>query len=189
MTYLGTKPANALTTTEQIAAGAVQTSDIADANVTQAKLAAGVAGNGPAFSAYRTGTQGSFSSATYTKVQVQTEVFDTNGNYDNSTNYRFTPTIAGYYQISAGVVATGTNLNYLQAIIQKNGANYAQGNYVTTASSEGGSTVSCLVYLNGSTDYVELYAYLSVTSGTGTIYGGAIPQAQTYFQGSMVRAV
>ena len=146
-----------------------------------------VSGNMPAFSAYRSGTQAGFASSTYSKVPVQTEVFDTNNNYDNSTNYRFTPTVAGYYQISGAVVATGTNLNYLQAIIFKNGSAYAQGGYVTTASGEGGSSVSCLVYMNGSTDYVELYAYLTVI-GTATIYGGATPQAQTYFQGAMVRA-
>ena len=147
-----------------------------------------VSGNMPAFSAYRTGTQSGFASATYTKVQIQTEVFDTNSNYDNATNYRFTPTIAGYYQINAAVVATGTGLAYTQAIIYKNGSPYAQGGYVTTTSTEAGSSIASLVYMNGSTDYVELYAYVSVTLGTATIYGGANPQAQTFFNGSMVRA-
>jgi hypothetical protein len=144
--------------------------------------------NGPAFSAYRTGTQGGFASATYTKVSVQTEVFDTNSNYDNATNYRFTPTVAGYYQFNAAVVATGTTLNYLQAVLVKNGsAPGFTGSYVTTASGEGGSSVSALIYLNGSTDYVELYAYAQVT-GTFTIYGGSQPQSQTFFNGALVRS-
>lgn len=147
-----------------------------------------VSGNMPAFSAYRTGTQSGLASATSTKIQVQTEVFDTNSNYDNATNYRFTPTIAGYYQINAAVVATGTGLAYTQAIIFKNGSAYAQGGYVTTAAGEAGSSAASLVYMNGSTDYLELYAYVSVTAGTGTVYGGSIPQAQTFFNGSMVRA-
>ena len=146
-----------------------------------------VSGNMPAFSAYRTGTQTGIATSTYTKVSVQTEVFDTNSNYDNVTNYRFTPTIAGYYQINAAVVATGTTLAYTQAIIYKNGSAYATGGYVTTASGEAGSSVSSLVYMNGSTDYVELYAYVSVT-GTAIIYGGSSAQAQTFFNGSMVRA-
>ena len=157
------------------------------ATVTQTTLATPVAGTGPAFSAYRTGVQTGLASVTYTKIQVQTEVFDTNSNYDNATNYRFTPTVAGYYQINAAVVATGTTLAYTQAIIYKNGSAYSTGGYVTTASGEAGSSVSSLVYMNGSTDYVELYAYVNVT-GTAIIYGGSSPQAQTFFNGSLVRS-
>ena len=54
-----------------------------------------VSGNMPAFSAYRSTSQ-SISNATWSKVQFQTEEFDTAGYYDNATNYRFTPLIAGY---------------------------------------------------------------------------------------------
>jgi hypothetical protein len=146
-----------------------------------------VSGNMPAFSAYRTGTQGSFASATYTKVQLNTKLFDTASAFDNTTNYRFQPTVAGYYQVNYSVVATGTALNYLQACAYKTGSIYAQGNYVTTASTEGASSGSCLMYLNGSTDYLELYAYATVT-GTFTVYGGANPAIQTFLSASLVRA-
>lgn len=145
--------------------------------------------NGPAFSAYRTGTQGSFSSATYTKVQLNTELFDTASCFDSSTNYRFTPNVAGYYQFSAAVVATGTNLSYTQAVLVKNGsAPTNTGSYISTTSGEAGSSVSAVIYLNGTTDYVELYAYLQVSSGTGTVYGGATPISQTYLTGFLARA-
>ena len=45
-----------------------------------------------------------------TKVQFENEVFDINSNYDNTTNYRYTAPITGYYQISSygtGTSATG----------------------------------------------------------------------------------
>ena len=47
MGYLGTKPANAVLTSEQIADGAI----------VQADLASNVVGNGPVFSVYLNGTQ------------------------------------------------------------------------------------------------------------------------------------
>jgi hypothetical protein len=145
--------------------------------------------NGPAFSAYRTGTQTGIADSTYTKIQLNTEVFDTASAFDSTTNYRFTPLVAGYYQFSAAVVATGTNLAYTQAVLVKNGsAPGFTGSYISTTSGEAGSSVSGLFYLNGSTDYVELYCYADVSSGTVIVYGGAQPQAQTFLTGALVRS-
>jgi hypothetical protein len=67
---------------------------ITDGSVVQADLASGVAGTGPAFSAYM-GSNQSVTQATATKCTFNTEAFDTNSNYDTGT-YRFTPTVAGY---------------------------------------------------------------------------------------------
>ena len=54
--------------------------------------------NTPAFQAYRSSTQ-TISGSTWTKVQFNTEIYDTDSDYDNSTNYRFTPTVAGKYYV------------------------------------------------------------------------------------------
>ena len=54
----------------------------------------------PAFFVFRNASQ-SISNATFTKVQFETEDFDAAGNYDNSTNYRFTAPIAGVYQFNS----------------------------------------------------------------------------------------
>lgn len=137
-----------------------------------------MAGNGPAFSAYQSSAQ-TLSSSTNTKIQYQTERFDTNSNYDNTTNYRFTPTVAGYYQVNAslGVGASPTGV-YTQ--IFKNGSLY-EGSYDaghTTLT----STVSSLVYLNGSTDYIEIYGNF----GTGQVT--AALSSQTWFNAVLVRA-
>ena len=135
-----------------------------------------VSGNMPAFSAYPSGAQ-TLSSSTITKILFGTEEFDTNNNFANST---FTPTVAGYYQVqghiqpdasySAGVVA-----------IYKNGSLYKYGSYNANATGVAPPSMSCLVYCNGTTDYIEFYA--SVQTGQALSASSTF----TWFQGCMVR--
>lgn len=133
---------------------------------------------GPAFSAYQSGAQG-VASNTWTKVILQTEEFDTANCFDNSSNYRFTPNVAGYYQLSGGFgCATTSTTVYLQ--FYKNGSGYKLTASSGSASLAGGFG-SILVYLNGSTDYVELYCYL--VTGQSLVAN----LQTTYFQGVMVR--
>jgi hypothetical protein len=138
---------------------------------------------GPAFSAYKSTSQ-SISSLTNTKIQLNAENFDTNSNYDNSTNYRFTPTVAGYYQFSFGlIVETTTTSNWVYTELNKNGSPYSRGASVFAASvNYPSSTGSCLVYLNGSTDYVELYA---TTSATLNVYA---ENRGSFMTGTFVRS-
>jgi gamma-glutamyl phosphate reductase len=146
-----------------------------------------VSGNMPAFSAYLASAQ-SLTSGVFTKVALNTEEFDTNGNFDNATNYRFTPTVAGYYQISANVgIATTGNITTAIGSIYKNGARFKDGNFTSASSSGTGfySVVSALIYFNGSTDYVELYGF---ATGTGTITLTVNSGTLSYFQGVLVRS-
>jgi hypothetical protein len=152
-----------------------------DAIITQAELATGVAGTGPAFSAYQSSVQ-TISSLTLTKVQLQTEEFDTNSNFDNATNFRFTPTVAGYYQISGAVSDASAGTNHVTTIY-KNGAEFKRGSQISySGASPTQGVVSALIYFNGSTDYVELYVYIATGSTlSATNY-------QTYFQGFLARS-
>ena len=139
------------------------------------------AGTGPAFFA-NGATSASLTAGTNTKVAAfSSEVFDTNSNFDTATS-RFTPTVAGYYQISAAI-RSNTSLTVLHATLYKNGVGYAAGNFRSLASGTANntSTVSTLVYLNGSTDYVEMYAFVNATATTDTT------AAQTWFSGVLVR--
>jgi hypothetical protein len=158
-------------------AGAVNSTYLLDGSVTQAKLAAGVAGNGPAFSVYLNGNQ-SVSGSTYTKVAFDTEVFDTNSNFASN---RFTPTVAGYYQINSGIIFAST-VTYAQINIYKNGNQY-QTSWSQEASSNYGRVISSLVYCNGTTDYIEIYGYVAAT--TPRFNGGS---ENTWFNGVLVRA-
>jgi hypothetical protein len=162
-------------------AGSVGTANIADANVTQAKLGTNVAGTGPAFSAYASSGV-SVPNATYTKILFQVENFDTNNNFASS---RFTPTVAGYYQINSGVaiiIAGGISITSLF----KNGSILHAGSQSINSSSGTQVTVSALVYMNGTTDYLEVFFYQG-SGGTGTTYSEN-NNSYSYFNGAMVRA-
>jgi hypothetical protein len=132
-------------------------------------------GGTPAFSATPSTTQ-SVTSATYTKVNFGTENFDTNSNFASS---RFTPTVAGYYFISGSIYSVSTAAaTYIWAIIFKNGGLAFVGNLnVPVSGVDGIGTVNGLLYMNGSTDYVEMYCYLAGTSpviqtGANTVFSG-----------------
>jgi hypothetical protein len=119
---------------------------------------------GPTFSAYL-GTNQSVSTG-QTKIQLNTELWDTNSNYDNATNYRFTPTVVGYYQVNWYANTTGS-ASLIQASVYLNGANIAAGAEPTTGNA---SQVATLVYMNGSSDYIEFYLYTG--AGGGTVAAG-----------------
>lgn len=139
--------------------------------------------NGPAFSAYLPTNQ-TISAATWTKVALATEEFDTNSNYDTSL-YRFTPNVAGYYMCSFGAFGGGsTNTIAVYSQLYKNGSAFRVGSVVTfSAYNNAISTGSALVYMNGTTDYLELFAYLNVT-GTATITSGS---SVTFLSAAMIR--
>ena len=143
--------------------------------------------NGPAFSAGLAPSNQSVGASTPTKITIDLEDFDTNSNYDPTTNYRFTPTVGGYYQISAGVTTNAAASGTVQVLIYKNGTLYKAGTLVllgaATATNIG---VSCLVDMNGSSDYVELYL---VQTSAAALLVFTNSTAATWFQGSMVRGL
>jgi hypothetical protein len=158
---------------------------IATINSTGLSMASGkvLAPTGPAFSAYAGSSQNTTSNV-YTKVQFPNEEFDTNSNFDSSTNYRFTPTVAGYYQLNVSVSVNGAPTRFAIQLY-KNGSAYKIITDITcgtgtTPNAIAGSTV---VYLNGSTDYVEVYA--SQVSATG-FYSNSTT-VFTWFNGSLIR--
>jgi hypothetical protein len=147
-----------------------------------------IAGTGPAFSAYASATQ-SLSNSTLTKIQFNTEEFDTANCYDNATNYRFTPNVEGYYQITMasaiGSTATGVANTQLVCGIYKNGSSFKfGGSTLLNNTYDMIAAVSALIYLNGSTDYVEGY-FRQISGGA---LNTAVAQSISYFQGSLVRA-
>jgi len=140
-----------------------------------------VSGNMPAFSAYLSANQTGISQNTWTKVTLNTKEFDTANCFDATTNYRFTPNVAGYYQINFLLLASSTTA-YGSAVggsIYKNGSRYKSstvnllgGSAGSTPLNEVGTQVSAVVYLNGSTDYVEFYGFEYGYSANGIIEGG-----------------
>ena len=141
---------------------------------------------GPAFSAYL-GSSQTITTATWTKLNINQEEFDTNSCYDSSTNYRFTPTVAGYYQINGKVLYDPIESGKISIVsIYKNGSRFKDGSRgLNNINSNGAaSLVSSVVYLNGTTDYVELYTYNSNTTSASVASGSF----ETFFNAAMVRA-
>ena len=134
----------------------------------------------PAFSAVKTSNQ-SLTGGVETKVTFDTEQFDTNNNFASS---RFTPTVAGYYQLSVNLAYTNAVSGYALIALYKNGSKIGIGteNQLTTASYNA-ITASYLVYCNGSTDYVEVY---TSTNNNAVVYGESL--TYTYFQGFLARS-
>ena len=137
----------------------------------------------PAFSVYATLSQ-SIANNTNTKVSLNVETFDTNNNFDSTTNYRFTPTVAGYYQINGTIYFSSPSI-YSVVFIYKNGSSYRTGIQAGNGAYVYGSTVADIVYLNGSTDYIELYCYQA--SGSSKTL---VPDAgYNFMSGCLVRGV
>ena len=136
------------------------------------------AGTGPAFSAYQSSAQ-TMTAGVSAKITFTTEDFDTASCFASS---RFTPNVAGYYQLSAGV-RVDTTISSLHVLLSASTVGvFAAGSFTNTSLASFMSSCSGLVYLNGSTDYVEVFAFcgnnVNLSTGRGT----------TYFSGFLARA-
>ena len=173
------KMADGFSTTAKLADGALSAdtpgrAKMADGFVNQAKMGAGVAGTGPAFSAYRATSSQTVTSGVATKVQLNAEDFDTAAAFDPTTNYRFQPAVAGYYMITGRAACNASSGGTVASLqLYKNGAllQYGQPYIPPSGSSSMTVTLTGLVYLNGSTDYLELWTTLA-GSGTVTVQTG-----------------
>ena len=139
----------------------------------------------PSFSVHRNGVDQTITSATFTKIEFTTEEFDTNSDFDSSTNYRFTPTVAGKYLLTAGTYyATGSDAkSTIFLSINKNGTQYKIVQDAHVAATEIlGAAISIVADANGSSDYFEVFVYHSAT-GSEDIEGNA---DATWFTGCRV---
>ena len=145
--------------------------------MTRTNFVAGIGGvNTPFFQAYRASTAQTLSSATWTKLQINTEVVDSASAYDNTTNYRFTPLSAGKYYIFGQMTTdSSTDMDRVMSAVYLNGSQISQSNSFNGDSSS--SYTATIVDMNGSTDYVELFGFLTSggntdLQGRSTFFGG-----------------
>jgi len=137
------------------------------------------------FQAYNTSNQTSIVDLTPTKVAFQAEEWDSHGCYNTST-YEFTPTVAGYYSISAGIQAGHTDtVAFILPTLYKNGSWYKEGVGATGHSNLWASSNSTwLVYANGSTDYFSIYSYGRFNNNYDIVSQGA---GRGYFSAVLVK--
>jgi len=134
--------------------------------------------NYPAFLSNGVSSTQNLSDGVITKVSMDDEVFDTDSCYDTGT-YRFTPNVAGKYFCYAFLRfgrTIGNSTTGAQIMIYKNGVSSAQIElYPNTSSNFNliGSHISTVFEMNGTSDYLELYVYNDVSSGTPKIDTGS----------------
>jgi hypothetical protein len=129
----------------------------------------------PRTAIYRYGTTSvvNAGSYAYTIIKYDTAVTDTTSWYNNS-NGRFTPDLAGWYQVSAGArVYSSGGEGYLS--LYKNGTEIANNGGVGFVN----GFISILVYFNGSTDYIQYYSR-TATAITNAQSSGATPFTMVY---------
>lgn len=175
---MATSPPNTFTSGTQILASAM------NANFNDVYTELGLRGPNPStFSAHAAAGTNSLAANTWTKVICDSEDWDDGGWYDTSTS-RFTPQKAGVYRIG-GYVETVDNLDSGEVLIvavYKNGAALANvGRTIAGTLQVVSASGSRLASMNGSTDYVELYALQNDAASRRYSTG-------CYFQGELVRA-
>ena len=124
-------------------------------NIPSGATVSGAMANTPAFFAFMNANQ-TLSNNTKTKIQINTEILDSDGKFDTS-NHRFTPTVAGYYIIGGYFrLDSTTDDPYATIFIYKNGSEYykdVEGKFEVLT-----KHINQVVYLD-TDDYVEMYGY------------------------------
>ena len=132
--------------------------------------------NTPAFLAKLSSNQNTTDLAT-TKIQFDTEVFDTDNCYDNSTNYRFTPTTSGKYFVYVSCIGRAnatSELTNARVFIYKNGSEeiLSHFDFRNNLGFESLNYIGVVIDFNGSSDYVEFFARID-HAGTGGVRSGS----------------
>ena len=142
--------------------------------------------NTPAFLATCESTQ-TISHNVFTKIQFAVEKFDSDGTYDNATNYRWTPGVVGKYVIGfAGWFYDANDaLSSVVFSIYKNGSAYASEQHyeIDGSSNTNGSAsfhIGRVLDLDDD-DYIEMYLNADVSSGSPSVQGGTGTGNSTYF--------
>jgi hypothetical protein len=141
--------------------------------------------NTPAFHAFLSSAQTGVSDGVLTKCQFNSEKFDTDNCYDNSSNYRFTPNVAGKYYVYSMISAnslSASNISLYLIQIRKNGSFITQGivDYRNNANAYVAGQYSALVVdMNGTSDYLEAFAHIDSANNQALQFQGS--EQETYF--------
>jgi|TARA_R100000426_G_scaffold37164_1_gene29436 uncharacterized cupredoxin-like copper-binding protein len=126
--------------------------------ITNSGTATGFGGTNTPLVAVRASTGQTISSGSNTKVQLDTEMIDTDNTFDSSTNYRWSPGVAGKYYmtgtVSLNIASAG---KYMQALIYKNGSLASYQQIVAEGTNATYNATADLIDDNDGDDYYELY--------------------------------
>lgn len=145
---------------------------------------AGSAGKPVAFSVHKNNINQTIPDNTVTKVTWSTKEFDTNSDFASD---RFTPTVAGKYQLNVGLTKKNSHVSStlrFYVFIYKNGVSYKTSYEIIVGQFYFSSAnVAVVVDANGSTDYFEVYTYHLGTAQNEDVMGAT---QDTYFSGHRI---
>ena len=137
-------------------------------------------GNTPSFRAYLSTNMTSVALSTETKVTYQSESWDTDNAFDNTTNYRYTipANKGGKYFFGANVtLLNSAAYKTFSVLLYKNGTEEYRGSKLVftsdTLSSGSYSTLNLQTIIDAAaSDYFEIFIEIQSASGTGTLLNG-----------------
>ena len=146
----------------------------------------------PAFKAFRAGSTQAISDATETKMALGAVLYDVGGYYDNVTNYRYTPLIAGYYHIVLSAqLGNLVDCDDIILRIFKNGAVAGASQtriHLTSLTNEdlfaSNIHTSDVIHMNGTTDYIE--GFMTIVSEDGGTPQINFNDHRTYLEGHLL---
>lgn len=182
--------ATSLTTTSSVTAGSGLTVSAGSISVPANSVAAAALvgidrslittdSNPYKFSAYHNTTQ---SLATATVIGFNTEIFDTNNNYDGTNKY--TVPVSGFYQVMANVYYQSLNAAHGSIQLYKNGSSLMKGTGGIASAADAIFSFNELVQLTAA-DYIQIFTEFT-GGGSTTVYGQAGVPRYTRFSAYLV---
>ena len=120
--------------------------------------------NQPTFSVIKNANQ-TITNGQYTKCTWDVESWDVGGGFDLANN-KYQPNESGYYSITANLRYDGSsNSTRGIMVLYKNGSPYKRlADHQGTGNEAFNLNGNCLVYLNGSSDYLEVWIYIAAST-------------------------
>ena len=140
--------------------------------------------NTPAFEAFLSSDSSQLSNDTDTKIQFNTEIFDTASAYDNSSNYRFTVPSGqgGKYFIYGRVSFEDTNVGSSDEHMVKIFKNGSQASVFFNYPNTNRSLITYHeTFVLSASDYIEIYAKMNNSDGARKVSGNPATQKYTTF--------
>jgi len=185
----GSGPTTAVTISSSQVATFAQAPVLPSGSIPQAALASNVAGNGPLIDVYQSSAQ-SLTNGSNTLIQLQGKNYDTGTCFNNTSStvtlngistpqYAFAPNVAGYYFVNVAMYQAIGSQTELVVFVYKNGSYFGQtGDVISPASRMANGSI--FVYMNGTSDYIQMYGY---SSSTGNLAVGP-----TRMQAALIRS-
>ena len=110
--------------------------------------------------AYLSGGDQTINDSTLTLVHLNTESYDNLGEFDSTTNYRFTATTAGYYLVCTQVfIQSLPDASRAVSYVYKNGSTIMVQTTITSGNTNNQTISSSDVIYLAANDYIDLRAW------------------------------